>query len=183
MVGRVGDQRCRLAADRLQPHAGHTLEDSGARAEDDRGDVQAQFVDQSRRQVLVDGRGPAGDRDGSVSRRLSSLRERRVDAVGDEVEGGAALHRHRIMRVMGQDVDRRVIWRILAPPTAPVLVPFAADRAEHVPAHDVGAGRGDELDLGGVALRLLEHPPVEGLATLTEWDLPALLRASDEAVE
>jgi hypothetical protein len=66
--------------------------------------------------------------------------ERDLDAVCDEVEGGAALHLERLARVVGEHEDGRVVRRILTPPALPVLVsPRPADRPEHVAAHDGGA--------------------------------------------
>src|SRR5690349_15441040 len=51
-----------------------------------------QIVDQPRREVLADGRHPAAETDVLVARRRLRLPQRRLDAVGHEVKGGAALH-------------------------------------------------------------------------------------------
>src|SRR5262249_28533672 len=55
-------------------------------------------------------------------------------------ESGPALHHDGCSGVVCQDECGCVIRRIVAPPTLPRLVlPFAADRAEHVAAEDKGA--------------------------------------------
>ena len=66
--------------------------------------------------------------------------QRFFDASGDEVEGGSALHDEGLARVVGEYERRRVVGRIVAPPSLPRVVgPGAADRAEHVAAEDEGA--------------------------------------------
>ena len=45
--------------------------------------------------------------------------ERLVDALGDEVEGRAALHLERGARVVRQDEHRHMVRRVVAPPAAP----------------------------------------------------------------
>src|SRR5205823_14529539 len=45
---------------------------------------------------------------------------------------------------VGEHEDRRVVGRLGAPPSIPVLIPLAADRPEHVAAHDVGPARSHE---------------------------------------
>src|SRR5687767_1018794 len=68
---------------------------------------------------------------------LSGPRERLFDAAGDEVERGAALHLDGFARVMCEDEDRHVVWRVVAPPPSPCIIrPFTADGTEHVAAHD-----------------------------------------------
>jgi hypothetical protein len=56
-----------------------------------------------------------------------------------------------------------------------------AARAEHVAAHDEGSGRRDALDLRGVRVGLLEHPPVQTVPDpLAEGIGQALVRARDK---
>ena len=69
-------------------------------------DVQPQDVEKSGRQELVHGVGAAGDRDVAVARGIPGLRESRLDAVGDEVEGGPALHRHGVARMVREHEHR-----------------------------------------------------------------------------
>ena len=122
--------------------------------------------------------------DGPVSRRLLGPVERRINPVGDEVEGRAALHLAALARMVGQHEDRHVKRRILAPPTAGVGVvgPRALAAAVHAPAHDDGAVRGDVLghEVGVRAAlaafsavrsaprRQPEHPFVKLLAALPQ---------------
>ena len=61
----------------------------------------------------------------------------RLDSFGHEMEGGSAVHFDRRVFVMGEDEDRAVVWRGVAPPAFPVRVgPFATNGPEHVAAHD-----------------------------------------------
>src|SRR6185312_15086444 len=115
--------------------------------------------DQSFAQVLPDGADAAAQPDVLAGRRLARTLERRMDAVGHEVEGRAALHRVRRAGVVRQHEDRRVVGRVRAPPALPVVIgPGAADRPEHVPAHDPGAhvlepARGEIIVDTGLAAR------------------------------
>src|SRR6185369_9858678 len=87
----------------------------------------------------------AGDRHVRLARRRPGLRQRRVDAVGDERERGPALHGQRLARVGGQHEDRHVVRRVVAPPAGPRLVPRAGAAAEHLAPHDVRAVSGHDL--------------------------------------
>src|SRR5206468_1956393 len=78
-----------------------------------------------------------------------------LDPVGDEVEGGAALHLDRRPRMVGEYEDSNMIGRRVAPPSLPALVgPGPAHRPEHVAAEDPGpdvgeaAGREIVVDTG-----------------------------------
>jgi hypothetical protein len=132
-----------------------------------------------------------------VARRGARLLERRLDAVGDEVEGRAALHRQRVAGVVGEDEDIGVERRLVAPPALPRLLPGARAAAEHVAAHDDGA---DALGTGGGGVRVdprfaalvavrctpaggLQHPVVQALAALAQGLVGALVRTRDVAVE
>src|SRR4051812_2638216 len=98
-----------------------------------------QLVDHPSLQILPDGRGPAPDTDVLLPRRLPRLPERGLYPIGHKIEGGPPLHHDRRALVMRQDVHRRMVRRLLAPPALPILVgPPAADRPEHVAAHDPG---------------------------------------------
>ena len=77
-------------------------------------------------QVLLDRRRTATEADvGTVGRR-ERLVERGLDAVGDEVERGAALHLDRRARVVGEHEHRMVVRGIVAPPPVPVVAPRPA---------------------------------------------------------
>src|SRR4051794_32331664 len=88
---------------------------------------------------------------------------------------------------MGQHKDRGVVRRLGAPPAAPVLIPLAADRPEHVPPHDVGAAWAHEpagrRRVGVVGALVAEMPSVELAPALAQWILAALVGPSDETVE
>src|SRR5215203_5400437 len=134
-VGRVQD------LDGYQARVADVVEQALARAEQHRGDVEDELVDDSGGQRLAHRRGAAGDVDAATFGDGGGLLEGGVKAIGDEVKGRAARHLDRVARVMGEDEDRRVVGRLVAPPAAPVLIPAAANRAEHVAAHDVRAAR------------------------------------------
>src|SRR5262245_9659081 len=100
---------------------------------------------------------------------------------------------------MGEDEHGVVVRRVPGPPSGPPLVApgTAADRAEHVPAHqsgaDVLAGFLDDpcalVDLAAlVAVGLApggkrNDPVVEPLAALAERVLHALVRTGNEPVQ
>src|SRR5689334_5974739 len=75
----------------------------------------------------------------------------------------AALHDDRCARVVGQHKHRRVIGRIVAPPSLPAVVgPGSADRTEHVASQNPGAdvlksARGEAIVEPGGAVPLAEH--------------------------
>src|SRR5205085_11720237 len=62
-----------------------------AAAEQQRGDVDAQLVEEAGAEVLLDDVGAARNRDVLVARGRPSLLERRLDPVGDERERGPSL--------------------------------------------------------------------------------------------
>jgi len=70
-------------------------------------------------QVLADRRRSAADAHVAPAGSLLRLLERRVNAVGDEVEGRVRFHRQRRPRMVRQHENRHVIRRFLAPPAAP----------------------------------------------------------------
>src|SRR3954447_18326803 len=172
----------RLKRERLD-----AVEDPLAGAEKDRRDVERELVDDSRYEGLAHGRGAARVLDAPPPGHLARLCISGVKAAGDEVEGRPALHLDGLVSVMGEHEHRRVVRRLRAPPAAPVLVPLAADRPEHVPPHDVRAARahepGGRRRVGVVGALVAEMPAMELAATLAEWILAALVGPSDETVE
>src|ERR671916_413405 len=118
---------------------------------------------------------------------LHRLKPERLEAAGYEVEDRPAIHLDRLASVMGEHKHRRVVRRLGTPPAAPVLIPLAADRAEHVPPHDVRAARAHEpagrRRVGVVGALVAEMPAMELAPTLAEWILAALVGPSDETVE
>src|SRR5699024_3238065 len=118
----------------------------------------------------------------------------------DEVEGRAPLHLERRTRVMGEDEDRGVEGRLLAPPAAPTVVgPRAGLRSELAAAHDLRAdrpvdARGDEgivdapvrgqVDPVDPATEPRRAEPVEKSGPgMTEGGVEGLVRPGGEAVE
>ena len=94
-------------------------EDAFAAADEDgRGD-EMHVVDEAGAKILLDGGGasaeanifPVGGGDG--------LLERAMNAVGDEVEGGASFHSEWRAGVVGENEDGHVVGRVVAPPTFP----------------------------------------------------------------
>src|SRR4051794_31863965 len=171
----------------LKPERLDAVEDLLAGAEQDRRDVQRELVDDSGNEGLAHSRGAARDVYAALPGRLARLCVSGVEAAGDEVEGRPAFHLDRLVSVMGEDKHRRVVRRLGTPPAAPVLIPLAADRPEHVPPHDVRAARTHEpvgrRRVGVVGALVAEMPGMELAPSLTEWILAALVGASDETVE
>src|SRR5205085_876330 len=109
-----------------------------------------------------------------------------------EVERGAALHRDRRARVVRQHEHRVVIRRGVSPPASPgVVLPRAADRAEHVTAHDgcadANVTAAHELVVhtaarGAIVIPQhlatgwrLEYPFMQSRAAQPEWVVQALI--------
>ena len=88
-----------------------------------------------------------------------------------------------LARVVREDEDGAVVRRLGSPPAPPVAAPLAADRAEHVATHDVGASREDRVEFGAMVVGVLEHPLVDHLGgEVAEGRLLALVRPGREAV-
>src|ERR1700722_9459212 len=79
-----------------------------ARSEERRGNRGMHLIDQACMKVLPDRRAPAAQPYVSFAGGVGRPPKRRVDAVGDEVEGRAAAHRERSSRVMCKYEDRHV---------------------------------------------------------------------------
>src|SRR4051812_29736077 len=111
-----------------------------ARPHENRALGQMKLVDQPRLEILPN-RGDASAQTHVLAAGcLLRLLERGLDAVGDEVEHGAALHLEGLARVMRQHEHRHVVRRLFAPPPLPVFVrPRSAHGAEHVAPEDPGA--------------------------------------------
>src|SRR6188472_233769 len=186
-VANVGGERRVEHLDRLEPEGLDSVEQSLAGPEQDGGHVEREFVDHCGGERLTDGRGAARNVDAILAGRLTRLRIGGLEALGDEVKARAALHLDRLARVVGEHEDRRVVGRLGPPPSIPVLIPLAADRPEHVAAHDVGPARSHEPALcrrvGVIRALVTEVPAVDLLAALAQRILPALVRSGDEAVE
>src|SRR5215216_91341 len=163
------------------------VEDPLAGPEQDWGDVERELVHDPGDERLPNGGGAARDVYAVVAGRLTRLCVGGVEAVGDEVEGRPALHLDRLAGVMREHEHRCMIRRLGPPPAAPVLLPLAADRPEHVAAHEVSAARAHEPAgrrlVGLVGALVAEVPAVELPSALPERVLATLVRPGDETVE
>src|SRR4051794_26565939 len=163
------------------------VEDPLAGAEQDRRDVERELVDDPGNEGLSHSRGATRDVYAALPGRLARLGVSGVEAAGDEVEGRTAFHLDRLVSVMGEHEHRRVVRRLGTPPAAPVLIPLAADRPEHVPPHDVRAARSHEpvgsRRVSVVGALVAEMPAMDLAPALAEWILAALVGPSDETVE
>src|SRR5262245_52979735 len=173
--------------DGLKPERLDAVEDPLAGAEQNRRDVERELVDDPGNEGLAHSRGATRDVYAALAGRLTRLCVSGVEAVGDEVEGRPAFHRERLGSGMGRHRHGRVVRRLGTPPAAPVLIPLAADRPEHVPPHDVRAARAHEpagrRRVGVVGALVAEMPAMELAPALAEWILAALVGPSDETVE
>src|SRR5829696_380907 len=174
-----------------------SVEETLAAAQDERRDVDLDFVDEPGRQVLVDDAGAAADVHVLVAGGLLGLLEGRLNGVGDEGECRVG-ERQWLALVVCDDEDGLVEGRVLAPPSIPRLLGPrpAARRAELAAAHDLGADvvvRLLEDGAAGVDLAALsavgfppslegEHPVVNLLAALAERIFIALVGPGDVAV-
>src|SRR3954452_15830801 len=163
------------------------VEDPLARAEQDRRDVERELVDDPGNEGLAHGRGATRDVHAALAGRLARLCVCGVEALSDEVENGPAFHLDRLASVMGEHKHRRVVGRFGPPPAAPVLIPLAADRPEHVPPHDVGAAWAHKpagrRRVGVIGALVAEVPGMELEPTLAKWIFAALVGPGDETVE
>lgn len=106
-------------------------------AKQDRGNGDVQLIDQASLEVLADRVDAAAEPNILPIGGGPRLLQGGMDALGDKVKGGAALHRDWRPRVIGQHEDGDMVRRILSPPAGPTFVrPGAADRTEHVAAHN-----------------------------------------------
>src|SRR5215217_7136497 len=120
--------------------------------------------------------------------RLERLGRRRVE----EVERRAALHLDRRARVMGEDEDRCVEWRVRTPRALPLRILVPSGVAELPGPHDLGTDprivplSEDVVDAAATA-RLPppggEHPLVQPIPGVTEMCVVALTFTCAEAVE
>src|SRR5437763_12346156 len=122
---------------RLEAGVFHPVEQPLAATEQDWNDVEHKLVDHARGEPLADGGGAAGYVDPKPAGRCCRARERGVEPFGYEVERRPTVHLDWLVRIVGEDEHRRVIWRIVSPPSPPIAIPGAPDRAEHVAAHDI----------------------------------------------
>src|SRR5688572_14755002 len=110
-----------------------------ASAEQDWDHDDVHVVDEPGGKEVADDRGTTADAyvlaAGSLAGRLERLGRRSVD----EVERRAALHLDRRARVMGEDEDRCVEWRVGTPRALPLRVLVPSARTEIPGTRDLGA--------------------------------------------
>ena len=120
------------------------------------------LVNQSRLKILPDRGYAAAKADVLTIGRVDGALERRVQPIGDKVEGRTPTHGERWPRVVGEDEDRGVVRRCLTPPSFPTIVgPGSSDRPEHVSPHnprtDIGeSARRELLEETGYAAGTIE---------------------------
>ena len=108
-----------------------------SRSEQNRGDGKVHLIDEAGAKILPDRGDSASEAYVSTASRFSGSLKRRVDAVGDKMKRRAARHNDRFARMVGEHEDRRVVGRVIAPPSLPgVIGPRSSDRAEHIAAQD-----------------------------------------------
>ena len=159
---------------------------------------EMQLVDQAGAKVLAHRVDAATDLHVAAVGSELRLFQRRLDAIGHEDEGGAALHLDGVARMIGKHESRCVVRRVVAPPALPAFVrPGTADRTEHVAAEDegtkavhrtVGVGMIDALRAAVLTDHLPEHaraekPVVQLVPTLAQRIFEALLRTCSEAIK
>jgi hypothetical protein len=114
-----------------------------SRTEENWSDGQVHLVDEPSLQVLPDRRHSAADANVLSTGSRHRLLKGGADAVGDKMEYRAAFHYERRPRVRCEDEHRRVVRRLLTPPSSPRVVwPRPPNRSKHVPAHDPRADGG-----------------------------------------
>jgi hypothetical protein len=94
------------------------VEEADAAAEEDRDQVDFDFVEEAGFDELLD-RLAAGDGNVLVARRRAGLLEGALDAVLDEGEGRPSLLDERIAGAVGKDEDRLVEGRFVSPGPSP----------------------------------------------------------------
>src|SRR5258706_6377826 len=156
------------------------------------------LVHETRAQILSDRGDSAAQPDVAIARIRSSLLQRCVNSLGDEVEHRTAFHHDRRARMVREHERGHMIRRLLAPPALPALVgPRAADGTEHVPAQDPGAEPahallGDPVVHAGLAALEVMHRapvargevPLEQLgAADPEWIVDVLIQPGAVAVQ
>ena len=77
------------------------------------------LVDEAGAQILLDGGGASAEANIFAVGGGNSLLQRAVNAVSDEVEGGASFHNEWLAGVVGENEDGHVVGRVVAPPTFP----------------------------------------------------------------
>src|SRR6266511_3338765 len=130
----AGDRLEPLVAERAQVEA---LKEVLSAAQHHGPNREMEVVDEPGGQILADRGDAAAQAHIHSPGRGFRLLQRRLNSVGHEMKGGAALHRDRLARVVRQYERRDVIGRLVSPPSLPALVrPRAAHGSKHVSPQD-----------------------------------------------
>src|SRR5262249_21563255 len=189
LVGQVGGVWRVLMGDELQPcRLAPVVEEAGPRAEQDRGQIQAEAVDQAGVHGLPDDARAAHDGDQLVAGRVGGAADGRGYTVRDEGKCRRALD-HRLVGPVRDDEDRhlvkpdldggaaRLVWRKQMP-----VLPPAAGVLVHPAAGDHRATSGEVIIQEPAAL-LVVGPGVQRLAALPEPRALLDSRSGDVAVQ
>ena len=104
-----------------------------------RGNGKVHLIDEPGAKILSDGRDSAAEPDVFSVGRIGGSLQRHVDTIGYKMKGRAASHDDRFARMVGEHENRRVVRRVIAPPSLPgVIGPWPSDRPEHIAAQDPG---------------------------------------------
>ena len=188
-----------LLAGVAQIHEVETGEERLARAQEDGGDGDVEFIDQAFAKVLPDGGRSAADADILSVGGSASPFQRGVNPVANEMKGRASLHDEGRAGMMREHENLGMVNRVLAPPAPPDFVrPGAAHRPEHIPSHYSGAdivkaargkvvvdasfsvGFTEQLRLKGARR---ERPAMQGGSANTQRLLQALIQTGAKAID
>jgi hypothetical protein len=98
-----------------------------------------QLINEASTKVLLYGVGPTANAHIHPVGCLARPIQRFVNAARDEMERGIAFHLNGRARVMSQDEDWNMVWRVVPPPAFPAHVrPGPANRSEHIPSENPG---------------------------------------------
>jgi hypothetical protein len=176
----------------------HALEQAFSGADQDWRNGYMHLVDKSGTKVLPHGGNSAAKPDILTLRSVDSLFQRGFNTIRDEMERSASAHSDRCAWVLGENKNRSVVRRSVAPPALPrVIRPWSANRPKHVAPNNP---RADTLEAARhhvivnpsraaiVAMHLLVGPsgklPTEyRQAANANWILEALVWAGTVAIE
>src|SRR5688572_6979520 len=116
-----------------------SLPEAYASAEQDRDHHRVHVVDEPGSKEVAEHAGTSADAYVPAGRSLAGCLERLGRRSVDEVERRAALHLDRRARVMGEDEDRCVEWRVGTPRALPLRVLVPSARTEIPGTRDLGA--------------------------------------------
>src|SRR6266536_5241849 len=160
----------------LDPRPAAVLEETDAFTKEHGDQMNLQLVHQPCPQVLPNDVHAAPDPDVSLAGGGLALLEAGLDSAGDEGVGGAALHRHRLTRLVREHEYRPLEGRRISPR-------LHADVEHALPHQDRSRPRVHLIEHLRVRVCLSgEHPIVEASVVVSKWFLDALVGPGDETV-